>query len=112
MEVFATAKQVRMSARKVRLVTDLVRGKRVSDALNELRMLRRAAALPVFKVVKSAAANAENNFNMSPEDLYIVKIMANEGPTLKRFKPRSRGRSGQILKRTTHITAVVDEKEG
>ena len=112
MEVSATTKHIRMSPRKVRLVVDLVRGKPVNDALNELRMLRKAAALPVAKVVKSAAANAENNFNMTPEDLFIVRITADDGPTLKRWKARARGRVGQILKRTTHITAVVDEKEG
>lgn len=112
MEVSATTKHIRMSPRKVRLVVDLVRGKPVNEALDELRMLCRAAALPVAKVVKSAAANAENNFNMTPEDLYIVRITADDGPTLKRFKARARGRVGQILKRTTHITAVVDEKEG
>lgn len=112
MEVSATTKHIRMSPRKVRLVVDSVRGKSVSQALNELRVLRKAAAVPVAKVIKSAAANAENNFNMSPNDLYIVKIAADEGPVLKRFKARARGRGGQILKRTTHITAVVDEKEG
>jgi large subunit ribosomal protein L22 len=101
-----------MSPRKVRIVVDAVRGKPVSKALNELRVLQKAAAVPVAKVIKSAAANAENNFNMSPEDLYVVKITADEGPTLKRWKARARGRVGRILKRTTHITAVVDEKEG
>lgn len=112
MQVFATAKHVRMSPRKVRLVVDSVRGKSVNQALGELQILRKAAALPVAKVIRSAAANAENNFNMSPEELYIVRITADEGPTLKRFKPRARGRAGKILKRTTHITAVVDEREG
>ena len=112
MEVKATAKYVRMSPRKVRLVVGAVRGKPVNEALATLDFLPNAAARAVAKVVKSAAANAENNYQLSPDDLYITRIYADEGPTLKRFRPRARGRVSPILKRSSHITVVVGEKEG
>lgn len=111
MEVKATAKYVRISPRKVRLVVNTVRGKPVEDALATLRFLPNAAAKAVAKVVQSAAANAENNFQLSPDELYIARIYADEGPTLKRFRPRSRGRVSPILKRSSHITVVIGEKE-
>ncbi len=111
MEVKATAKYIRISPRKVRLVVDAVRGKKVDDALAILRFLPTPAARVVAKVVKSAASNAENNFQMSPADLHIVKVYADEGPTLKRFRPRAHGRVSPVLKRSSHITVVVDEKE-
>lgn len=111
MQVRAIAKYIRMSPRKVRLVADVVRGKPVEEALTTLRFMPSAAARVVFKVVKSAAANAENNYQMAPEDLYIARVTADEGPTLKRIRPRSRGRVSPILKRSTHITVVVDQKE-
>ncbi|MGQ9674888.1 MAG: 50S ribosomal protein L22 [Chloroflexota bacterium] len=112
MEVKATAKYVRMSPRKVRLVVGAVRGKPVNEALATLDFLPNAAARAVAKVVKSAAANAENNYQLSPDELYITRIYADEGPTLKRFRPRARGRVSPILKRSSHITVVVGEKEG
>lgn len=111
MEVKATAKYIRISPRKVRLVVDTVRGKKVDDALAILKFLPTPAAREVAKVVKSAAANAENNYQMSPSDLHIVKVYADEGPTLKRFRPRSHGRVSPVLKRSSHITVVVEEKE-
>lgn len=111
MEVKATAKYVRMSPRKVRLVVGAVRGKPVNEALATLDFLPNAAARAVAKVVKSAAANAENNYQLSPDELYITRIYADEGPTLKRFRPRARGRVSPILKRSSHITVVVGEKE-
>jgi large subunit ribosomal protein L22 len=111
MEVKATAKYVRISPRKVRLVVDAVRGRPVDEALATLQFLPNAAAKAVAKVVESAAANAENNYQMSPEELYVARIYADEGPTLKRFKPRSRGRTSPILKRSSHITVVVGQKE-
>lgn len=111
MQVRAVARGIRMSPRKVRLVTDSVKGMRVADALAALSFLPKAAAIPVAKVVKSAAANAENNFQLDPEDLYITHIVADPGPTLKRFRPKARGRVGRILKRSTHITVVVEDKE-
>jgi large subunit ribosomal protein L22 len=110
MEVKATSKFVRRSPRKVRLVMDAVRGKRVDEALAILRFMPQAASRDIFKVVKSAAANAENNYQMAPEDLYITRIFADEGPTFKRFRARARGMASPILKRTSHITVVVEER--
>lgn len=111
MEVRATAKYIRMSARKVRLVIDEVRGKRATQALAMLELMPQRAAKEVYDVVHSAVANAENNFELEPADLVISRIYANEGPTLKRFKPRAHGRASPILKRSSHITVVVDDRE-
>ncbi len=111
MEVRAVAKDTGVSPRKVRLIVDLVRGKKVDEALTVLRFAPTPTARLVAKVVKSAAANAENNFQMSPSDLKIVKIFADEAQTLKRFRPRSRGRVSPILKRSSHITVIVAEQE-
>ncbi len=112
MEVRATAKFIRSSPRKVRLLLDVVRGKSVTEAVAVLRFMPQAAARDVLSVVKSAAANAENNFQMAPDDLVITSIYANEGPTFKRFRAKARGQGTRILKRTSHITVVVDEREG
>jgi large subunit ribosomal protein L22 len=109
-EVRAIERHIRMSPQKVRLVLDVVRGKSVSDALVILQFLPQRAAGPVAKAVKSAAANAENNFSMDPDDLVISRTSADEGRTLKRWRPRARGRVNQILKRSSHITVVVAEK--
>ena len=111
MQVKARAKDTGISARKVRPLADMVRGKRVSEALAMLQFAPSPLARVVANVVKSAAANAENNFQMSPSELRIVNIFANEGRTLKRFRPRSRGRVSPILKRSSHITVVVKEEE-
>jgi len=111
MEVRAVAKFVKVSPRKVRLILDLIRGKRVEEAIPILRFLPSPNANLVSKVVKSAAANAENNFQMSPADLYITGAYADEGPRLKRFKAKARGRMGRIIKPTSHITVKVAEKE-
>ncbi len=111
MEVRAIAKDTGISPRKVRLLVDMVRGKKVNDALTILRFASKPAARVVAKVVKSAAASAENNFQMSPSDLKIVTIFADEARTLKRFRPRARGRASPILKRSSHITVVVAEQE-
>ncbi len=111
MQVSATAKYIKVSPRKVRLVVDVIRGKSVSDAMATLQFLPQQAAKEVSKVVKSAAANAENNYNLSPEDLYVSAVSANEGPTQKRFRPRAHGRVSPVLKRSSHITVVVGEKE-
>jgi large subunit ribosomal protein L22 len=110
MEVRAVAKYIRISSRKVRLVVDLVRGRPVNEAMNLLRFMPQSAARDVSAVIKSAVANAEQNNHMSAEDLFITRIMADEGPTMKRFRPRAHGRASPILKRSTHITVVVDEK--
>jgi large subunit ribosomal protein L22 len=109
MKVKAIAKDTGISPRKVRLVVDLVRGKKVDEALTMLKFVPSPTARVVAKVVKSAAANAENNFQMSRPDLKIVNIFADEARTLKRYRPRARGRMNQILKRSSHITVIVDE---
>ncbi len=110
-EVRAVARNIRMSPQKVRLVMDTIRGKPVAEALTILRFLPHKATGPVAKAVKSASANAENNFDMDPDELMVVKIMADEARTLKRFRPRARGRANQILKRSSHITVVVSERD-
>lgn len=107
----ATAKTVRIAARKVRLVVDLVRGKSVAEALAILKFTPRGASPVVTKVLNSAVANAENNFDLDSQDLYISKAIVNEGPTLKRFRPRAKGSASPINKRTSHITIVVSEKK-
>ena len=111
MEVRAVAKDTGVSPRKVRPVVDMVRGKKVDEALTILRFVPTPTARVVAKVVKSAAANAENNFQMSPSDLRIVNIFADEARTLKRFRPRARGRVSPILKRSSHVTVIVAEQE-
>ncbi len=110
MRVRAVAKDVGISPRKVRLVLDAVRGRKVDEALTILRFLPTPAARTVAKVVKSAAANAENNFEMSPSGLKIIDIFAGQGHTLKRFRPQARGRVNPILKRSSHITVFVAEE--
>lgn len=110
MEVRAVAKDIGISSRKVRPLADMIRGKTVDEALTLLKFASSPTARVVAKVVKSAAANAENNFQTSP-DLKIVSIFVDEAPTLKRFRPRARGRVSPILKRSSHITVVVAEQE-
>jgi large subunit ribosomal protein L22 len=109
METRAVAKNVRIAPRKVRRVVDLVRGKYVEDALRTLQFLPNRAAKQVHKVVKSAAANAENNFAMDTETLKITTCYVDVGPTMKRMQPRAMGRAYRILKRSSHITVVVGE---
>ncbi len=111
MKVGAIAKDVRISPRKVKLVVDLVRGKKVDEALTILKFLPTPSARAVAKVIKSAVANAENNFQMEPSGLRITNIFANEGHTLKRFRPQARGRVNPILRRSTHISVFVEEEE-
>jgi large subunit ribosomal protein L22 len=111
MEVRAVAKDTGISPRKVRLLVDMVRGKKVDEALALLKFTPTPTARVVAKVVKSAAANAENNFQMSPSGLKIVGIFADEARTMKRFRPRARGRASPILKRSSHITVIVAEQE-
>jgi len=112
MEIKAIAKDTGVSPRKVRLLVDMVRGKKVEEALTILKFTPTPMARVVAKVVKSAVANAENNFQMSPSDLRIVKVFADEARTLKRYRSRSRGRVSPILRRSSHITVVVAEQEG
>lgn len=110
MEVKAVSKDTGIPPRKVRRMVDMVRGKRVEEALNILKFAPTPTARVVAKVVKSAAANAENNFQMSPDELKIIKIFADEARTLKRIRPRARGRVASILKRSSHITVIVSEE--
>ena len=111
MRVSATAKYLRGSTRKVGLVTRAIVGKPVEEAAAILKFMPQGAAKDVAKVLKSATANAENNHNLSAEDLYIVEAIANEGPTIKRFRPRAQGRAFPIHKPMTHITVVVADRE-
>ena len=106
----ATARGVTISSKKLIWVVNLVRGKSVEEALSILRYYPSPGAQEVAKVVKSAAANAENNLLLDPDSLHIVGIFANEGPSLKRFRARARGRAGRITKRSSHITVLVDEE--
>ena len=106
----ASVKNVRISSRKVKIVIDLIRGKKVDEALAILEYTPKSAAPVVKKLLESAIANAENNLNMNRDDLYVAEIYANQGPTYKRYWPRSHGRADMILKRTSHITVVLDQK--
>ncbi len=111
MEAKAIAKYVRVSPRKAGQICSLVRGKNVDEALAILKFTPRGAAEDIAKVVKSAKANAENNHEMNVENLYIESIVANQGPTIKRFMPRAQGRATMIRKRTSHIEVILKEKK-
>jgi len=110
-EARAIAKYIRISPRKVRQVVDLIRGKKVKEALAILKFTPRRAATAVEKVVKSAAANAEHNKELDKDSLYIAEAFVDQGPTLKRYNPRAMGRADLMKRRTSHITVVVREKE-
>jgi len=110
-EVKAIAKDTGFPASKVRPLADLVRGKTVEDALNLLQYTRTPKAKYLAKVVKSAVANAENNFQMDPADLKVVKIYVDTARAARRYRPRSRGRASPILKNSSHITVIVAEQE-
>jgi large subunit ribosomal protein L22 len=110
MEVFARAKNVRISPRKVRLVVDVIRGMSVDRALRQLEVMPQKAAKDVYKCVRSAVANAENNYGLDPSDLYVSRIWADGAPTLKRWRPRAHGRVSPLLSRSSHVTVVVDER--
>jgi large subunit ribosomal protein L22 len=112
MEVRASAKRVRISPRKARLVVDMVRGKKVTDAIQLMKFVPNRAAVDVEKLLKSVAANAENNYDLDPENLWIKEIRADDAPQLRRFKPKARGRVGKILRRSCHITVVAEERGG
>lgn len=109
MEVRAHLRFLRMTPRKVRAVVDLVRGLSVDKAIDQLTILPRAASQPVLKLLNSAIANAEHNFHLQHEHLRIKLITANEGPRLKRYQPRAFGRAAEILKRTSHVTIVLED---
>jgi len=110
-ETKASAKYIRISARKARLVVDLIRGKDVAEAQQILDYSDKAAARVVSKILNSAIANAEHNNGLNPDELFVSRGFVDEGPTLKRFRPRAMGRATRINKRTSHITLVLDERE-
>jgi len=109
MEIKAKAKYIKISPRKVRLVLDLVRGMEVNQALDQLKFINKRAAGVVIKLLNSAVANAENNFDLDKDNLLIKAVSGGEGPTLHRWMPRARGRATPIRKRTTHIDLVLEE---
>jgi large subunit ribosomal protein L22 len=111
MQAKAVLRTVRIAPRKVRLVVDLIRGKQVGEAIAILRHTPKTASPVVEKLLRSAIANAEHNYDMDVNNLYIEKVFVDEGATLKRFRPRAQGRASAINKRTSHITVVVSEKK-
>ena len=110
MEAKAVAKYIRIAPRKVRVVMNLIRGKSVAEAFAILKFTPKAGADVIEKVLKSAVANAENNFDINVDKLYVSSAYVDQGPTLKRIHPRSRGQAFSILKRTSHVTVIVSEK--
>ena len=111
MQVSATAKYLRGSTRKARLVVQAIRGRSVEEAAAVLRFMPQHAAKDVAKVLKSATANAENNLNMAADELVVLDARADEGPTIKRWRPRAQGRAFPIHKPQTHITVTVGNRE-
>ncbi|UOQ49451.1 MULTISPECIES: 50S ribosomal protein L22 [Gracilibacillus] len=111
MQAKAVAKSIRIAPRKVRLVIDLIRGKEVGEAIAILKHTQRGASPVVEKLLNSAIANAEHNYEMNTDNLVVSEAFVNEGVTLKRFRPRAQGRATQINKRTSHITVVLSEKK-
>jgi len=111
MEVKASLKHLRIAPRKVRLLADLIRGKSVEEAQTILSFSVKRASLPLFKLLKSAAANAKNNLGLEESNLYISKITVDEGPKLKRWRARSRGQAFEIQKKTSHINLVLSQIE-
>ena len=111
MEAKAYLKYLRIAPRKVQIVADLIRGKDVGTAMAILMQTPKAASEPMMKLLKSAVANAENNFNMDRNNLYVSQCYVTPGPILKRIRPSAHGRAFRVLKRTSHITIVVKEKE-
>ena len=111
MEVKAVSKYVGISPLKLGLVADLVRGRKVSEVLSFLKFSPTPSARALAKVIKSAAANAENNFQMPPSELRVVKVFVDQGSTLKRNRPQARGRVNPILRHSSHITVIVDMEE-
>ena len=110
MEAKAVAKYIRIAPRKVRVVMNLIRGKSIAEAFAILKFTPKAGADVIEKVLKSAVANAENNFDMNVDKLYVSSAYVDQGPTLKRIHPRSRGQAFSIFKRTSHVPVVVSEK--
>ena len=111
MEAVAHLRYARMSPRKVQIVMDLIRNQPVDMAVAILKHTPRAACEPVLKLLQSAIANAQNNFEMDKNQLYVATCFACPGPTLKRMRPRARGRADRVLKRTSHMTIILKERE-
>ncbi len=111
MEARAYLKYVRISPRKMQIVCDLIRGKRADEAAAILMNTRKSSSEPLIKLLKSCRANAENNFEMNPEKLFVSQVFVSPGPQLKRIHARARGRAARITKRTSHVTMVLAEKE-
>lgn len=110
MEAKAIARHIRIAPRKIRIVVDLIRGKNVGEAFAILKYTPKVGAEVVEKVLKSAVANAEHNCDLNTDALYVSQVFVDQGPTLKRIHPRSRGQAFKILKRTSHVTLVVKER--
>lgn len=110
MEAKAIAKHIRIAPRKIRVVVDLIRGKNVGEAFAILKFTPKVGADVVEKVLRSAVANAEHNFDMNVDNLYVSEVFVDQGPTMKRIHPRSRGQAFKILKRSSHVTLVVKER--
>jgi large subunit ribosomal protein L22 len=109
MQVSAKLRNLHIAPRKVRLVADMIRGKKVEQASSILNFTVKGASLPLFKLLKQAMANAKNNFQMDPNNFFIFKITVDEGPKQKRWMPRARGQAYEIQKKTSHITLVLEE---
>ena len=110
MEAKAVARYIRISPQKARLVADVIRGRNVEDAINTLRFMPKKGARILRKIVESAVANASQNETIDVDTLYVKRIFIDGGPMLKRMRPRAMGRANRILKRTSHITIVLDEQ--
>jgi len=110
MEAKALARHIRIAPRKVRIVMDLIRGKNVGEAFAILKHVPKVGSEVLEKVLKSAVANAEHNYDMNSDNLYIAEAYVDQGPTLKRIHPRSRGQAFKILKRTSHVSIIVKER--
>jgi len=110
--ITAKLNYLRIAPRKVRLVANLIKGLDVTEAQTQLKFLPKRAAGPILKLLKSAIANAKHNFNLTEENLYIAKITIDQGPSLKRWMPRAMGRATPIMKRTSHLTIVLEERPG
>ena len=106
----AVAKYIKAAPRKLRIVIDNIRGKKVSDAISILRFTNRRASRMLLKVLESAVANAENNHELDSDNLYVYEAFVDQGPVIKRFRPRAMGRATPIRKKTSHVTIVVQEK--
>ncbi|MGI6345344.1 MAG: 50S ribosomal protein L22 [Bacillota bacterium] len=110
MEAKAVAKYIRIAPSKARIVINLIRGKEIGEALDILRYTPKAASEPIAKVIRSAAANAEHNYDMDIDRLYVAEAYVDAGPTMRRYHPRAQGRMYPVLKRSCHITVVVKER--